>query len=342
MNAYASVRALVRDTCGHVLSLSGVTAPAARLRRRLSIITFHRVLTEPQRQLYPLPGLAITPEELDAYLKYATRHFRCLSLTSALDRWAQDSSSDPPLLAITFDDGQLDNYQNALPILERNGVTASFYVPSQILEDPSPLWHDALATSIAQLTSRLAINTPISAPSLREEAGDLLAELHSVPGHGHLASHTAVETALEATKQWSPAQRTNWILRAQTLLPRPAILCWDGFMNVEQMKDLIARGHEIGSHSHSHALLPQCSAEQLLTETVGSKLKLESALGAPITTFCYPNGSTDQRSVATSRGGLPRRGHHAMGQQLPSRRFSAAATIRHERKARARSFGPFL
>lgn len=301
MSAIASFKALARDTCGQILARLRLTAPEARLHQRLSIITFHRVLTEPQRQLYPLPGLAVTPDELDAHLKFATRHFRCLSLNSALELWGQERYAGPPLLAITFDDGQLDNYQNALPVLERNGVTASFYIPSQTLENRAPLWHDAMATSVAWLTSHLTHQAVLPDPSQLKGAGQLLAELKSGGDLERSVGHTTVEAALEATKQWSPAQREDWMLRAQTMLPPPARHSWDGFMTVTQMKDLIARGHEIGSHSHSHALLPQCTADELRAEIAGSKLKLENALGSPITTFCYPNGSTDERSVALVR-----------------------------------------
>ena len=301
MTVIATLKALARDMCGQALSFTGVTAPAVRLGQRLSIITFHRVLTAPQRQLYPLPGLAVTPSELDAHLKFATRHFRCLSLAKALDLWAGGRYDGPPLLAITFDDGQLDNYQNALPVLERHGVTASFYIPSQILEDPSPLWHDAMATSVAWLTACLSDPSVSHGGSARGAVGELLAELQTGPKHERLACHSTVEAALEGTKLWRPAQRKDWILRAQTLLPSPVQPDWDGFMSVEHMKDLVARGHEIGSHSHSHALLPQCTEDELLTEIAGSKLKLETVLDAPVTTFCYPNGSIDPRSLAHVR-----------------------------------------
>ena len=301
MSVLTSFKGLARDVCGQVLSLSQVTAPSVRLRERLSIITFHRVLTEQQRQLYPLPGLAVTPEELDAHLKFATRHFRCLSLASALEQWAQDRYCGPPLLAITFDDGQLDNYQNALPVLEKNGVTASFYVPSQVLEDPTPLWHDVMAASVAWLTRYLTDHSRSRDPSLCDEASDLLAELRSGEPPEHWASYPSVEAALEVTKQWSAAQRQDWVLRAQAVQPPPVRPSWDGFISVEQLKDLIVRGHEIGSHSHSHALLPQCTAEELQIEIEGSKRKLEAALDIPVTTFCYPNGSTDRRSIEQVR-----------------------------------------
>ena len=248
-----------------------------------------------------MPGLAVTPGELDAHLKFLTGHFQCLSLNAALDRWDQDRSSGLPLLAVTFDDGQLDNYQNALPVLERNGVTASFYVPSLVLDNTAPLWHDAMAAAVAWLTDPSSSQSMLLDPARRAEAAQLLARLQPVGDHRPLAGHSAVEAALEITKQWSPSQREEWLSQARGVLPTSVQPGWDGFMNVAQMKDLMARGHEIGSHSHSHALLPQCTDDELHAEIAGSKQALEAAIGAPITTFCYPNGSTDPRAVAQVR-----------------------------------------
>lgn len=301
MSAISTLKALVRDTCGQALSLTRMTAPSLRLGQRLSIVTFHRVLTEPQRRLYPLPGLAVTPDELDEHLRFLTRHFQCLSLDAALTLWERGRRSGPPLLAITFDDGQLDNYENALPVLEKNGVTASFYVPSQVLEDSTPLWHDTMAGSVAWLVAHLMGEGASADAADRSKARALLAELLPGGDRGGMAGPTPVETALEHTKRWSPAQRVDWMRRASKVLPRTQRPLWDGFMSVGQMKDLVARGHEIGSHSHSHALLPQCTDDELRVEIAGSRQKLEAALGTPVTTFCYPNGSFDSRCVAQAR-----------------------------------------
>lgn len=301
MSAVSTLKALVRDTCSQALSVARVTAPSVRLGQRLSIVTFHRVLTEPQRQRYPLPGLAVTPEELDDHLRFLTHHFQCLSLDAALGLWEQGRGAGRPLLAITFDDGQLDNYENALPVLEKHGVTASFYVPSQVLEDAKPLWHDTMAVSVAWLVTHLGHKAVPPNTSDRDAALALLGELHPEGELGGVASHLIVETALEHTKRWSPAQREDWMRRAGGVLPPAQRPGWDGFMSVGQMKDLVARGHEIGSHSHSHALLPQCTDEELCAEIAGSRQKLEAVLGTPVTTFCYPNGSFDSRCVAQAR-----------------------------------------
>ena len=54
----------VRNNIARLLLVAGITRPASRSKRRLSIATFHRVLPEAQRQAYPYPELVVTPEEL--------------------------------------------------------------------------------------------------------------------------------------------------------------------------------------------------------------------------------------------------------------------------------------
>ena len=66
-------------------------------------------------------------------------------------------------------------------------------------------------------------------------------------------------------------------------------------MGVEELQLLRAKGHTIGAHSVSHAILPQCDDAQLTVEVETCKSKLEAALDTAVDTFCYPNGSHDAR-----------------------------------------------
>lgn len=108
----------------------------------------------------------------------------------------------PPCpIALTFDDGYVSAYQNAVPILQQYGLRATFYVPTSFI-------------------------------SQTEE-----------------------------------------------------------YMNWDQVRDLIAKGMWIGSHSVTHPFLgrlSQLSVQQQITE---SRAILEARLGIPITTFAYPFGS---------------------------------------------------
>jgi peptidoglycan/xylan/chitin deacetylase (PgdA/CDA1 family) len=65
---------------------------------------------------------------------------------------------------------------------------------------------------------------------------------------------------------------------------RLANLSWD------EVREMAALGHEIGSHSVSHPDMAKISEEQARYELVESKGRLESELGRPVRWFAYPFG----------------------------------------------------
>ena len=135
-------KAIVRDSLGMALAALGVTSPARAAGGTWLIATFHRVLPEELRRRYPMPGLAVTPDELDATLNFFKKHYKCVSISEGSVVGPHMSRRDRPILTVTFDDGQKDNLNFALPVLEKHGIKATFFATSQALDDPSPLWHD--------------------------------------------------------------------------------------------------------------------------------------------------------------------------------------------------------
>lgn len=73
-----------------------------------------------------------------------------------------------------------------------------------------------------------------------------------------------------------------------------------GYMSVSQAAALQARGHEIGSHSATHANLPSLSASALTDELAGSKAALEANFGT-IRSLAYPFGAYNA-TVAAEAG----------------------------------------
>jgi peptidoglycan/xylan/chitin deacetylase (PgdA/CDA1 family) len=61
-------------------------------------------------------------------------------------------------------------------------------------------------------------------------------------------------------------------------------------MNETQVKEWLAAGHEIGSHTLTHPFLTRLSLEKAREEVTASKQKLEDRFGRPIRHFCYPYG----------------------------------------------------
>lgn len=75
----------------------------------------------------------------------------------------------------------------------------------------------------------------------------------------------------------------------------------DGFIHVDQLKEMAAAGWEIGSHSMSHPDLIQ-NHTSLKNELLNSRLVLEKALGVSVTSFAYPYGLTDDYILKQMRG----------------------------------------
>ena len=108
---------------------------------------------------------------------------------------------------------------------------------------------------------------------------------HAVPvveRFGFTATMFAVTGLLDGENVWDPPPRHRLVDEAE-------------------LRDLAARGWEIGSHSVTHAHLPEVDADQLTTEVADSRAALEKLLGDPPRSFCYPYGDVDGRVVAAVR-----------------------------------------
>lgn len=65
-------------------------------------------------------------------------------------------------------------------------------------------------------------------------------------------------------------------------------------MNETEIREWLAAGHSIGSHSLRHLRLTRLSVRDAREEISISKKKLEDTFGVPITHFCYPYGDWNE------------------------------------------------
>jgi peptidoglycan/xylan/chitin deacetylase (PgdA/CDA1 family) len=69
-----------------------------------------------------------------------------------------------------------------------------------------------------------------------------------------------------------------------------------GYMTLDEVKDLAARGHQIGAHSRTHPHLPNLSLAQQQDEIAGSRQDLKS-WGIDASAFAFPYGEYDDNSL---------------------------------------------
>jgi len=87
---------------------------------------------------------------------------------------------------------------------------------------------------------------------------------------------------------------------------------WDGpegvpaapLMDAAGLRAWLAAGHEVGSHTLNHPVLPRLSPGLALNEIRDSRDALEQIAGAPVRAFCYPYGKyTDPLRDAVREAG---------------------------------------
>lgn len=288
-----NIKSWMRNGLAKLLSVSGVTSPHRRGNDRLSIATFHRVLPQEQRRSYPFAGLAVTPQELDAFLGYLTQHFDCGTLAGQHERYLRGDKTSRPLLAITFDDAQYDNFRNARPLLDRYGIRASFFVPVAAVERQELLWHDRLGFAVHALLQNDEGKLRLS--KMLADAGLPVADLAITAGKiTQAAKGLALLSRLRLVEEVA--------LAASVAVPEYARM-----MTFDELTRLAGDGHEIGSHSMTHCMMPECDDHALDYEVAESRRKLQSRTGQQIDSFCYPNGNCDARTAqAVAQAGYRR------------------------------------
>ena len=196
-------------------------------RARLSILIFHRVLSG-QDPMFPAEQDVV---RFDQVLSWLGKWFQVLPLDIAIMQ-LRSGTLPGRAAAITFDDGYADNVTNALPILKRHGMTATFFVATSFL-DGGRMWNDTLVEAIRRCP----------APSLDLGEGGLGAfKLGSVDER-----RLAIDSLLRRVKYLEPDKRNQ----ASTLVQDVAAqaLPDDLMMTSRQVIQLRDAGMQIGAHT---------------------------------------------------------------------------------------------
>jgi peptidoglycan/xylan/chitin deacetylase (PgdA/CDA1 family) len=95
--------------------------------RAVSILMYHRIaITVPEEDP---KRLSVPPERFAAHMKYLSDHGYATVGLDELSGSPDDGRSQAGnQVALTFDDGCLDNYEHALPVLQQYGFAATFFV----------------------------------------------------------------------------------------------------------------------------------------------------------------------------------------------------------------------
>ena len=176
--------------------------------------------------------------------------------------------------AVTFDDGYIDCFTLAKPVLDDLGIRGMFFLPFDMLETRRLGWWD-VAAYLLKSTRQRSIQVDGQSYDLQ---GDFEGSLRRILGVFKL----------------EPAERSEALLVRLAGACRVALPSHDlqsaELMSWEQVRAMQAAGHGIGSHTLSHRVLATLGPEVQAREIKDSKRSLEAMLGREVLSFAYPVG----------------------------------------------------
>ena len=249
-----------------------------------AVLRYHRV-GHPRSDIH---GLCVPLQEFHAQMAHLTERYRPMPL-SELVAAAQDGHAPAGAIAVTFDDGYIDNYTEASPILSALGVPATFFVTTDRIGEPYEFWWDALERILLSRASAVP-------PHLQVDLPDGARTFATRTEGQRLAAHEEIYRGITG----SPADVRDRII--------DTLRRWNGEdapvnplnrrMRPDEIVSLAARpGHTVGAHSVRHLMLPRQPVVVQRDEIEGSRRTLEALLARPVRAFAYPFGAFSQESI---------------------------------------------
>ncbi len=175
-----------RTAAKEVLQTCSVSLLKARLKvtngdvpTLVPVLMYHSVSEKP----IGLESLSVRPEDFDAQMQYLSKNgFTAIGF----DDLKNASKYKKPVL-VTFDDGYVDNYTTAYPVLKKYGIHATIFMIAGVYGSPEFLSGDQMAAmsdlvSIQSHTVHHKKLAGMSVADLKTEMADSKAQLEEITG----------------------------------------------------------------------------------------------------------------------------------------------------------------
>jgi len=247
-------------------------------RDSLLVLNYHRI-GNPENDLFDPGVFSATGDQLNEQIAYLKRNVSLVTLEEALAFVGGTLKDKTPQcrVLLTFDDGYLDNYLVAFPILRSHGAPGVFFLATGMVGSCCVPWWDHIAFVMKTARRRRfslhypgVLSVDLVKDGMRRTLRDVL-RLCKKPGN--VDSKRFIQELKEAARGDD--------------LPE----CPRRFLNWEEAREMIAGGMAIGSHTHSHAVLTQLESAQQKHDLSRSRLLLKENLDIEADVLAYPVGA---------------------------------------------------
>ncbi|MEE3850229.1 polysaccharide deacetylase family protein [Gordonia sp. LSe1-13] len=280
----------------------GLKVRARRWRRRGGVLMYHRICAE----VCDPWAICVTPEAFAEQMAVLADARAAVDLGAFTDDTAYTRAGRQ--IAVTFDDGYVDNMTAALPVLERYEIPATLFLVGRAVGRTREFWWDAVDRAVLH---DAALPEVLHFPF---GSGPQTYTLHEAAG----ATVTNAGWRADGHDRPTPRQRLFRTLWDAIVVLEPAeqdaavdhLLAWAGRpveapaarrpMDAEQFARFAAHPLiTVGSHTLDHASLTDLTPEMQTEQIVEGHRRVAELADSRVTRFSYPFGRFDRSAIRT-------------------------------------------
>jgi len=250
------------------------------MRNKLIVLNYHRI--RPNDFLFSTPFddgvFSLNQDELARQINWLKSNTWIMSERDLLahnkDGIFAAPKTSAPCVVITFDDGYLDNYTLAYPILKYFEVPAILFVATQMVHARQVAWWDVIAYLIKRCAKPFILVDGRQFP-MGDQRKDAIAFFQLL----------MKQEKYEHTKYLlSELSEACEVPLPDSELQNKELLTW------KEIREMAQHHIAIGSHTHTHRVLSTLSPTAQKEEMLLSKLIIEENIDQPVLSISYPVG----------------------------------------------------
>ena len=240
------------------------------------ILMYHGVTPDAGRGLVNQSGKHVNIDLFRRQLRMLSRHRRVVPLTALVEALRRDKEVSG-MVALTFDDGYLNNVECAAPVLVDLKLPATFFLTTGFIGTGRWAWVDRLEAAlhaaapgkfrISLLGERVQLDGMVQRTDLLRSIKIVLKRMSWDAAEAGVRELEA-ELRVEPTQPWGVYRFMSW----------------------DHARQLVKAGFEVGAHTVNHALLSRMPLAEAEHEITASRERIVAEVGSCSATFCYPNG----------------------------------------------------
>jgi peptidoglycan/xylan/chitin deacetylase (PgdA/CDA1 family) len=247
------------------------------------IVMYHGVST---CNCLKINGRHLPMNEFEKHVIYYKKYFNIVSLNELALMRQKNQVSTKPTIALTFDDGFVNNLDNVPPILEKYETPATFFVTTLPVQQNNHI----LNSEILEMGCAYFAGNEVNLGGVQfkkhgqykwlSKEGQTLYDF--LQRQNNIQKHKFIE---EWTQQYN----------LQQCISKTDKQCIQLMGEKELTQLALSPLVEIASHTHSHPYLTLLDDNELITELEVSKHLLEKISHSKVESIAFPDGVYDER-----------------------------------------------